>query len=62
MTFAGMYGALVGCFRRVVKFEAMDLEIASLAEVICCIVIVCLPVRMIFPFAVHLAEENWMFR
>lgn len=43
------------------KFEAMVLDIEFLAATICCNVLVCPPVRIIFPFAVHLAEEKHMF-
>ncbi len=59
--FAVMRGAFE-CLWIVGKFEVIDLEIWFAAWISCWSVLVCPPVRTIFPFVVHLAEEMWTCR
>ena len=59
LMFAVMRGA-VGCLWVVGNSEVIAFANRSLAKMSCWSVLVCPPVRTMFPFAVHLAEEMWM--
>lgn len=48
------------CLKTVGNFVVMVLEIWSYVEASCWSVLECPPVRTIFPFMVHLAEEMWV--